>query len=88
LTKHYQHEENDKYHVFRTAKKLVTLFDNSKAMLDTRSISIYIEKLTDLVRRLEGFQSSGESYFYPHTAKILITLTTSIGEAKQLLKNK
>jgi len=86
--KYYSHPENNHYHIFSCTQSYLSIFSLVKEKMSTRHISIYIEKLTDILNRMTEYQKSPESGLYPNTHKWSTEISNSIDEAKQQLKRK
>lgn len=86
FVKYYTHPENNHYHIFSCTQIYLTIFSMIKEKMSARHFSIYIEKLTDILKRMTEYQKSRESALYPNTHKWSVNIEKSIDEAKQQIR--
>lgn len=85
LIKYYSHEENNHYHIFKVAQKIVTIFNFYVDKFNNRQLSIYIEKVVSLRKYLDDYQNSPESFLYPSTISFKESFDESIERAKRFI---
>lgn len=87
LLQYYSHPENNHYHIFICAQNYLTIYSKIESQMSIRHFSIFIEKLTDIYRKLTDYQNSAESKLFPSTAKIRSNIEQYLEQAKRNLKS-
>lgn len=84
--KYYSHPENNHYHIFSCTQKYTTIFAKISASMTQSQLSIYIEIITDISKKMTDYQNSSETNIYPSIEKWHKKINSSIVDAKNLLK--
>lgn len=84
---YYSHPENNHYHIFNCTQNYITIYTKIEEQMSPRHLSIFIEKLTEIYRKLTEYQHSAESKLFPSTTKWSLHTVECLEHAKQKLKS-
>ena len=88
ITLHYNHPENNLYYVFKVVRFFPMIFEQIKADMNNREISIYIEKSSIMKKRMDEYLGkSVDSQYCDKVSLWYKSLDKSIKDAKSLLHN-
>ena len=84
---YYTHPENNHYHIFNCTQNYLAIYEKIETQMSVRHLSIFIEKLTEVYKKLTEYQSSAESKLFPNTTKWSSQMGKCLENAKQKLKS-
>ncbi len=84
---YYAHPENNHYHIFNCSQNYLIIYSKIETQMSTRHLSIFIEKLTEVYKKLTEYQNSAEGKLFPSTTKWSLHIEQCLNHAKQKLKS-
>ena len=84
--KHYSHPENEHIRVFSNARKYTNIYDKIRDNLDRRGLSIYIEKVTEIIANIAKYKIEIVNYNVKLVEEIENEFLSSLDDAKSRLK--
>lgn len=84
---HYSHPENNLYYVFKVVRKFSEIYLLIDESLDSRELSIYIEKTTIMKKHMEEYLADSMSPYYENVQKWYKEIEKTLDDAKSRIKN-
>lgn len=84
---YYAHPENNHYHIFNCSQNYLIIYSKIETQMSARHLSIFIEKLTEVYKKLTEYQNSAESKLFPNTTKWRLHIEQCLDHAKHKLKS-
>lgn len=90
--KYYDHPENNHYHIFSCAQNYLEIYKIIRNDMNKSHFQFFIEKATDIYKKMLSYQKTNESSIYPSTIKWSQAFNHTLDDAKTLIlsadKNK